>query len=227
MLSDAEEVEAMREILAIETREGNGSASETVLTSDGLIKRKRNWLPILRAILGDPTDSGVQSTDGRTLLGFRVLYDYDWRVKWVQGALNRLEKGILECDIFLDPSGSVSSDGHPKQRDSGDNANGEDPTAENLVKTGGKYKIPPVKVPIELRSALLEYLGVDRDSVSPDSLLNNYGLVVVDNPQSEAFCFGFGPGLKTGSKMEGNAENQLHMHDEALGVVVVYTGKRI
>jgi hypothetical protein len=83
-LNEEEEKTMVREVL-------NSCDVKTVKESDGKKLIKRDWLKVLKVILGESME---QSYGEMSLLGSKVLDPReDWRVGWVENVLRVLEQG--------------------------------------------------------------------------------------------------------------------------------------
>lgn len=148
---------------------------------------KRDWVAILR-VANEEGDSPPG-----TLSGGRILdLEKDWRARWVQDVLLKLEAGIANSNLTADCKEKkvFKIDGH-------------------------EFALPPPDYPLGVRSALLKHLDHLEDGHAEGPLVTHFGCLVIDSPERNAFSLGFGPAP------DANGDR----HQEAPGVVVVYTGE--
>lgn len=186
MLSPVEEAELTASIL---------SCGETARAPS------RDWVTILRSVL-DLGDEGYSPTTGRRiLLGGEVLDSRDWRVRWTEAVLRRLESGV--------PALAMKDAGAP--------------SGEQLLQP------PPTRWPLAPRTTVTSAIGmgwkgdslvmgkhVDGGTGAPTrgQLACEYDLLVIDREDQNAFSFGFGC-----DEVDAGVDSQGRR-----GVVVVYTG---
>lgn len=151
MLSPEEEAELVTSVLSVGGSPEPGS---------------RDWVVILRNVLG-VEDEGISPTTGRRIfLGGEVLDARDWRVRWTEAVLRALESGIQGL-----ATRSPSSEFTPE----------------------GVLSPPPNNFPLGPRPA---HLGASPSGESIDDaqpFFAEYDLVVIDRQEPNAFSFGFGP----------------------------------
>ena len=82
LLNRQEEAEVVEKVLTV------GQTSTATLATSADVPEQRDWLSIMRAVLGE------EETAPRTLLGGKVLDASDWRVPLVSSVLSRLEQGM-------------------------------------------------------------------------------------------------------------------------------------
>lgn len=160
MLSPSEEALLIEEFLRA------GSPPESHLDEN----TPRDWLRILRSACGEDDSTNPPGT----LMGMTVLNPMtDWRVRWVQDTLQKLEDAVPHCNLTgtgdSSPSSTISSQG---------------------------YATPPVDFPLTIRPAVLQHHGHYAEEHADGPLLTKYGCLVIDNPLCNAFSLGFGPALK-------------------------------
>lgn len=127
---------------------------------------QRNWLAILRNVFQEnASDPG--SLQGGSVLDPKV----DWRAKWVEDVLRKLENAIDKCDLTSQSLVGLAED-----------------SDGSVV-----LHAPPVKYPLTARCTISN--DENQDSVPDDrrNLLTKHGCVVVDSPSFNAMSLGFGP----------------------------------
>ncbi|KAM0791585.1 hypothetical protein ACM66B_006029 [Microbotryomycetes sp. NB124-2] len=190
MLSPQEEADLTSSILAV------GQPTRTA-TDDGA----RDWVTIIRSVLELPDEGVSPMTGRRILLGAEVLDGRDWRYRWTQAVLRKLEAGIPALALEHSSNGGTMTD--------------------TLVP-------PPTKFPLKPRTTAMtaQEMGWkghlligkghegQRHATDKLDLATEYELILLDSPEANAFSFGFGVDeVDFGSDSKGRR-----------GVVVVYTG---
>jgi hypothetical protein len=207
MISDDEEAMLIEELLrpgtyptASPLPEPDAPAATSVKHTHSITTAPRDWITILRVLCDDNAQQSTEPDSPQLLLGGVVLDPKtDWRARWVQDVLTRLEDNVCKSGLTLDESTRKQA-------------------VEDAMKQLDHTKPPPVEYPLAVRSALLQ--GREQGMIEPissDTLVTRYGCVVIDAPICNAFSIGFGPALSD--------KDLLPSAQEAPGVVVVYTGK--
>ncbi|KAK4048246.1 hypothetical protein OIO90_005865 [Microbotryomycetes sp. JL221] len=206
MLSPQEEADLTASILSVGDKPVIGPSSPQGHTKIVTTTMARDWVTILRSVLELP-DEGVSSTTGRRiLLGGEVLDERDWRFRWTEAVLRKLEAGIplLANDTIV-------------------KSHSKDPvraTESELIPPPTKYVLKPRATTMtaqELGWQGKTIVGKHRhqhEHTNVNQLATEYELVVIDRAEPNAFSFGFSVDEKDmGADSKGKR-----------GVLVVYTG---
>ncbi|KAK4047154.1 hypothetical protein OIV83_005606 [Microbotryomycetes sp. JL201] len=186
MLSPQEEADLTSSILAAGQR--NQAARDD----------SRDWITIVRSVLELPDEGTSTMTGRRILLGAEVLDERDWRYRWTQAILRKLEAGIPT--LAQEQSDSVTM-------------------ADCLVPPPTRYPLKPRTTAMTAQQMgwkghLLLGKGQEGYATEDANLTTEYELVLLDSPEANAFSFGFGVDHQDlGADSKGRR-----------GVIVVYTG---